>query len=102
MSYKSYCFIIIVIDNKFIFIIIINFCYLFFIYSEKTDFVDGHPGFSHLLEKLKKDIFGIPKNPLTHAPLSEKNWFHYSSKVWDAIKSSSFFHEYDRLLSKHE
>ncbi|XP_065205724.1 nonsense-mediated mRNA decay factor SMG9-like isoform X2 [Planococcus citri] len=70
--------------------------------DEKSDFVDGHPGFCNLLEKLKKDVFGIPKNPLTHAPLSEKNWFHYSSKVWEAIKSSSFFHEYDRLLSKHE
>lgn len=47
---------------------------MFNLFSEKKDIVNGHPGFNYLIEKLKRDVFGIPKNPLTHAPLSEKNW----------------------------
>uniref|UniRef100_A0A1B6E5D5 Protein SMG9 n=1 Tax=Clastoptera arizonana TaxID=38151 RepID=A0A1B6E5D5_9HEMI len=58
----------------------------------------GHPGYDKLLQKLRQQIHGIPVNPLTHTSLTEKNWFHYSLKIWDGIKKSNFFHEYGRLL----
>ncbi|XP_034256088.1 protein SMG9-like isoform X1 [Thrips palmi] len=58
----------------------------------------GHPGFSDLLLKMRQHILGVAKRPLTHHPLSEKNWLLYASKVWDGIRKSSFFHEYSHFL----
>lgn len=52
-------------ENKYYFVVF---------FSGEKNYISGHPGFHYLLEKLKRDVFGIPKNPLTHAPLSEKNW----------------------------
>lgn len=53
---------------------------LYSLLLERKDFVNGHPGFNYLMEKFKRDIYGIQKNPLTHAPLSEKNWYECVSK----------------------
>lgn len=58
----------------------------------------GHPGFAELISKLRHQVHGVTCLPITHTVLSEKNWFHYASKVWEGIKKSSFFMEYNRLL----
>ncbi|XP_067011318.2 nonsense-mediated mRNA decay factor SMG9 [Anabrus simplex] len=58
----------------------------------------GHPGVSILISKLRNQLHGVTRNPLTHTTLTEKNWYHYASKVWEGIKKSSFFMEYSRLL----
>lgn len=59
----------------------------------------GHSGFQDLILHLRRQILSTPKTPLTHSSLTEKNWFHYASKVWDGIKKSTFFNEYHRLLN---
>ncbi|KAJ8887956.1 hypothetical protein PR048_007440 [Dryococelus australis] len=66
--------------------------------SEETGRFRGHPGFPELISKLRRQILGVAKQPLTHTVLSEKNWFHYAYKVWEGVKKSSFFLEYSRLL----
>nr|CAD7261348.1 unnamed protein product [Timema shepardi] len=65
---------------------------------EEKGYFRGHPGFEELLSKLRNHIHGVARQPITHTVLSEKNWFHYSSKVWEGVKKSSFFMEYSRLL----
>jgi protein SMG9 len=66
--------------------------------TEEATHYRGHPGFSELLSKLRNQIHGVTRHPITHSMLSEKNWFHYASKVWEGVKKSSFFLEYSRLL----
>lgn len=51
-----------------------------------------------LVAKLKANLLGSAKFPLTHVQLTEKNWLVYSSKVWDHVKKSSFFVEYTKLM----
>lgn len=58
----------------------------------------GHPPLEELIKKLKSNILGCTKYPLTHYTLSEKNWLLYSAKVWEQVKKSSFFVEYSKLM----
>uniref|UniRef100_A0A1B6K1W7 Protein SMG9 n=1 Tax=Homalodisca liturata TaxID=320908 RepID=A0A1B6K1W7_9HEMI len=58
----------------------------------------GHPGYEDLLRKMKQQLQGIGTCQLSTSQLSEKNWFHYATKVWEGIKKSTFFQEYSRLL----
>ncbi|XP_017888871.1 protein SMG9 [Ceratina calcarata] len=51
-----------------------------------------------LIEKLKIKIHGINKNPMTPSSLTEKNWYHYVSRVMEAIKKSHLSSEYGRLM----
>ncbi|PSN58032.1 Protein SMG9 [Blattella germanica] len=66
--------------------------------SEDGSHFRGHPGFAELLSKLRNQVNGVTRLPITHTVLSEKNWFHYASKVWEGVKKSTFFMEYNRLL----
>jgi len=58
----------------------------------------GHPGYEALLQELYQSIVSTPRSQLTHSPLSEKNWFHYAARMWDAVKKSQMMSEYNRLL----
>ncbi|XP_011153344.1 protein SMG9 [Harpegnathos saltator] len=51
-----------------------------------------------LLDKLRRKIHGVTKNPMTPSVLTEKNWYHYVSKVIEAIKKSHLSSEYGRLM----
>ncbi|XP_012252963.2 nonsense-mediated mRNA decay factor SMG9 isoform X2 [Athalia rosae] len=57
-----------------------------------------HESEAKLIEKLRMRIHGVSRNPMTPAVLTEKNWYHYASKVIDAIKKSHLFSEYGRLM----
>lgn len=68
--------------------------------EESKEFpLKNHPGYSYLINKLRRDIYGITKYPLTSSPLTEKDWFRYCNTVWGTIKKSNFFMEYNKLLS---
>ncbi|XP_034190373.1 nonsense-mediated mRNA decay factor SMG9 [Osmia lignaria lignaria] len=72
---------------------------LFFIpritnYEEPT----MHYNEKKLIEKLKTKIHGVNRNPMTPSTLTEKNWYHYVSRVMEAIKKSHLSSEYGRLM----
>ncbi|XP_033747207.1 protein SMG9-like [Pecten maximus] len=58
----------------------------------------GYPSFITLINGLRQQIYSLPREQLTHATLSEKNWFHYAARTWDAVKKSQLMAEYNRLL----
>lgn len=58
----------------------------------------GYPSFSRLLQSLRNQVFASQRCLLTHTILSEKNWFHYAARTWDAVKKSPLMSEYNRLL----
>ncbi|KAK3595770.1 hypothetical protein CHS0354_025404 [Potamilus streckersoni] len=59
----------------------------------------GYPSFLDHINSLRSQILAIPRDQLTHMQLSEKNWFHYAARTWDAVKKSQLISEYNRLLS---
>lgn len=68
------------------------------IFSNDFPEYKGHPDFSYLQESLSQQVMSMPRALLTHTALSEKNWFHYSARIWEAVKKSNLFFEYNRLL----
>lgn len=58
----------------------------------------GYPSFSSLLRSLRNQIYSIPRQLMTPSPLSERNWFHFAARMWEAVKKSQLFAEYNRLL----
>ncbi|CAH1159877.1 unnamed protein product [Phaedon cochleariae] len=58
----------------------------------------GHPPLEEIIKKLRANIWGSSRNPLTHVQLTEKTWLVYCAKVWDTVKKSSFFVEYTKLM----
>lgn len=58
----------------------------------------GHPGLKELAQSLMHQVLAMPPNLLTRTTLSEKNWFHYAARIWEAVKKSNLFLEYNRLL----
>ncbi|XP_076812819.1 nonsense-mediated mRNA decay factor SMG9-like [Clavelina lepadiformis] len=59
----------------------------------------GRPSTALLENTFRKLILSVPRHPLTHLPLSEKNWFHYAARTWEALRKSQLVTEYNRLLS---
>ncbi|CAL8286751.1 unnamed protein product [Merluccius merluccius] len=59
----------------------------------------GQPSFSSVVSKLRSQILAMPRCPLSHTILTEKNWFHYAARIWDGVKKSSALAEYSRLLA---
>ncbi|KAI4496165.1 hypothetical protein M0802_008032 [Mischocyttarus mexicanus] len=51
-----------------------------------------------LVEKLRMKIHGVSRHPMTPSTLTEKTWYHYVSKVMEAIKKSHLSSEYGRLM----
>ncbi|XP_077525461.1 nonsense-mediated mRNA decay factor SMG9 isoform X1 [Amblyomma americanum] len=51
-----------------------------------------------LASMLTLQVGSMPRQHITHTPLTEKNWFHYSARLWDAMQKSMVFMEYSRLL----
>lgn len=58
----------------------------------------GHPPLPDLVKRLRTNILGSTRNPLTHVQLTEKTWLTYCSKVWETVKKSPFFVEYMKLM----
>lgn len=58
----------------------------------------GYPSVTTLVNGLRKQVYSMPKDTLTHTTLSEKNWFHYAARTWEAVKKSQLMAEYNRLL----
>ncbi|KAK3083650.1 hypothetical protein FSP39_000786 [Pinctada imbricata] len=58
----------------------------------------GHPPYTTLINGLRKQVYYMPRDPLTHTNLTEKNWFNYAARTWDAVKKSPLMAEYNRLL----
>ncbi|ESO94857.1 hypothetical protein LOTGIDRAFT_117877, partial [Lottia gigantea] len=58
----------------------------------------GFPSFNSLIKSLRNQILSIPRSPLTHANLTEKNWFHYAARTWEAVRKSQLLADYNRLL----
>ncbi|XP_075910799.1 nonsense-mediated mRNA decay factor SMG9 isoform X2 [Petromyzon marinus] len=59
----------------------------------------GHSGFPSLVARLRKQVLSSPRPPLTHTTLTEKNWFHFAARIWDAVRKSPLMAEYGRLLA---
>ncbi|KAL3858099.1 hypothetical protein ACJMK2_012710 [Sinanodonta woodiana] len=59
----------------------------------------GYPSFLNHINSLRSQVLAIPRDQLAHTQLSEKNWFHYAARTWDAVKKSQLISEYNRLLS---
>lgn len=58
----------------------------------------GHPGFKELAASFAHQMLSMPPTLLTRTTISEKNWFHYAARIWEAVKKSNLFLEYNRLL----
>ncbi|XP_057302380.1 nonsense-mediated mRNA decay factor SMG9-like [Hydractinia symbiolongicarpus] len=59
----------------------------------------GHPSLSSLVKVLRQQLLSMPRESFTHHILSERSWFHYAARTWEAVKKSSLMSEYHRLLS---
>ncbi|XP_071806828.1 nonsense-mediated mRNA decay factor SMG9-like isoform X1 [Asterias amurensis] len=59
----------------------------------------GHPSVELLTKAFRNQIYGAARTSLTHTSLTEKNWFHYAARTWEAIKKSSLMSEFNRLLT---
>ncbi|XP_072049164.1 nonsense-mediated mRNA decay factor SMG9-like [Amphiura filiformis] len=59
----------------------------------------GYPSTELLVKSFRNQMYGATRTQLTHATLTEKNWFHYAARTWEAIKKSSLMSEFNRLLS---
>ncbi|KAK9879536.1 hypothetical protein WA026_006606 [Henosepilachna vigintioctopunctata] len=68
-----------------------------YVESEAISF-RGYPTMEEIIKKLRANIFGATKHPLTHVQLTEKTWLVYCSKVWENVRKSSFFVEYTKLM----
>ncbi|KAL0123423.1 hypothetical protein PUN28_005744 [Cardiocondyla obscurior] len=51
-----------------------------------------------LIDKLRTKIHGVPRNSIASSVLTEKNWYHYVSKILEVIKKSHLSSEYGRLM----
>ncbi|XP_061163494.1 nonsense-mediated mRNA decay factor SMG9-like [Saccostrea echinata] len=58
----------------------------------------GYPSVTTLVNGLRKQVYSMPRDNLTHTTLSEKNWFHYAARTFEAVKKSQLMAEYNRLL----
>ncbi|XP_059141163.1 nonsense-mediated mRNA decay factor SMG9-like [Physella acuta] len=59
----------------------------------------GYPSFNTILSFFRSQILSAPRSPMTHATLTEKNWYHFAARMWDSVKKSPLLAEYNRLLS---
>ncbi|XP_047130662.1 nonsense-mediated mRNA decay factor SMG9 isoform X1 [Hydra vulgaris] len=72
--------------------------------QEETDVIPlskyrGHPNINTLIKVFRQQLLSIPREMFTHHLLSERNWFHYAARTWEAVKKSNLISEYHRLLS---
>ncbi|XP_063988808.1 nonsense-mediated mRNA decay factor SMG9 isoform X2 [Diachasmimorpha longicaudata] len=57
-----------------------------------------HESYKDLIKRLRSKIHGVTRYPLMPSALSEKNWYHYVSKVIEGLKKSHLSLEYARLM----
>ena len=55
--------------------------------------------FSSFTKDLRRKIFSMPPTPLTtnKGRMTEKNWIHWASKVWETVKKASSYVDYSRM-----
>ncbi|PVD28328.1 hypothetical protein C0Q70_10915 [Pomacea canaliculata] len=58
----------------------------------------GCPSFAYLLRSFRNQVYSMPKTMITQSQLSERNWFHFAARMWEAVKKSQLLAEYNRLL----
>lgn len=58
-----------------------------------------YPDFGLTIQRFCNHILAMPRPPLAHVTLTEKNWLQYASRSWESIKKSQYLSEYNRLLS---
>ncbi|KAL8599177.1 hypothetical protein ACOMHN_007893 [Nucella lapillus] len=58
----------------------------------------GCPSIAFVLRSLRNQIYAVSRLPMTPTPMSERNWFHFAARTWEAVKKSSLIFEYNRLL----
>ncbi|KAL6433610.1 hypothetical protein ACFW04_006594 [Cataglyphis niger] len=75
-----------------------NVLNLFLIPSRKEEDMIFCENVKSLIDKLRTKIHGVTRNPMTPSVLTEKSWYHYVSKVMEAIKKSHLSSEYGRLM----
>lgn len=56
------------------------------------------PGTDEILKVFRNMILSIRRLRLTRQALTEKSWFYYAAKTWEAIKKSQMMAEFNRLL----
>lgn len=56
------------------------------------------PDSKDILKTLQKMILSIRNIPLTRKQLTERNWYYYAAKMWEAIKKSQMMAEFNRLI----
>lgn len=71
---------------------------LFLIPSRKEEDMIFCENEKSLIDKLRTKIHGVTRNLMTPSVLTEKSWYHYVSKVMEAIKKSHLSSEYGRLM----
>jgi len=59
----------------------------------------GHASLAVLVRQLRHQLAAMPRELFTHHVLSERNWFHYAARTWEAVKKSNLIAEYHRLLT---
>lgn len=66
--------------------------------SEAHTTYKGVPDYEVLVRKLRNQIVSLPRNPFYPQISSEKNWFHYATRMWDLTRKSFLIAELGRLL----
>lgn len=54
--------------------------------------------FSRVVGMIRKQLSGTARRNFTVNTLSEKNWLLYAARIWDHIRKSSYYLEYNRYL----
>lgn len=59
----------------------------------------NRPSLDHLSNTFVKMVLSVPRYAINHQVLTEKTWFHYAARTWEAIKKSQALTEFSRLIS---
>jgi hypothetical protein len=60
---------------------------------------NGLPSYKRCIDHLTRQLLGVKRanNLLIHN--TEKKWFAYAQKMWENIRKSQLFNEYNRLMT---
>lgn len=58
---------------------------------------NGLPSVETSAKWLTRELLGVTRN--LNSNVTEKRWFSYANKIWDAIRKSQLINEYNRLMT---